>query len=172
MNGKALYTPITGPVIGTTAYFDGKLVARDAGLTLPEVAPKTATLQMMGEMEFPIWQLIQNMQAIISKVGVDILSQTMIGPELKPIEFRWVQMVKRLDGSSAEVGCKAFMNGLTASIPGYGIEVGSPSENDNPFNLMRYRLVIDGQETVLIDRIAGKVVINGKDYTKNMNSML
>lgn len=166
------YVPVTGAVIGTTAYFDGKLVARDAGLTLPEVAPMTATLQMMGEVEIPIWQLIQNLQASISKVGVDILAKTMIGPDLKPIEFRWVQMVQKLDGSSAEVGCKAFMNGFPASIPGYGIEVGSPSENDHPFNLIRYRLVIDGQEIVLIDRIAGKVVINGKDYTKNMNSML
>lgn len=169
---KGLYTPITGAVTGTTAYFRGKLVARDANITLPEVAPMTATLKMMGEVEIPIWQLIQNMQASISKIGIDTLSQTMIGPDLTPIEFRWVQMVQRLDGTAAEVGCKAFMNGFPASIPGYGVEVGSPSENDHPFNLMRYRLVIDGQETVLIDRTAGKVVINGKDYTRNMNSML
>lgn len=169
---SGLYTPVTGAVIGTTAYFKGKLVARDVALTLPEVSPMTATLSMMGEVEVPIWQLIQNMQAVITKVGIDILSQTMIGPDLAPIEFRWVQMVKRLDGTSAEVGCKAFMNGYSASIPGYGVEVGSPSENDHPYNLMRYRLVIDGQETVLVDRTAGKVVINGKDYTANMNSML
>lgn len=169
---SGLYTPVTGAVVGTTAYFDGKLVARDAAINLPEVSPMTATLPIMGEMEFPIWQLIQNMQATVSKVGIDLLAKTMIGPDLKPIEFRWVQMVKRLDGTVAEVGCKAFMNGFTANIPGYGVEVGSPSENDHPFNLMRYRLVIDGQETVLIDRTAGKVVINGKDYTAKMNSML
>ena len=167
-----LYTPVTGAVTGTTAYFKGKLVARDAAITLPEVLPKTVTLSMMGDMEVPIWQLIQNMQATITKVGIDVLSQTMIGPDLTPIEFRWVQMVQKLDGTMEEVGCKAFMNGLTTKIPGFGVEVGSASENDHTINLMRYRLVIGGSETVLVDRTAGKVVINGKDYTAKTNSML
>ena len=64
------------------------------------------------------------------------------------------------------------MNGLTASIPGGSAEVGSAIESDHTLNLMRYRLVIDGKEVVLIDRTAGKVVINGKDYTSGVNAML
>lgn len=166
------FVPISGAVIGTTAYVGGKLVARDCAITLPDVSPMTATLPLMGEMEFPLWPLISNMQATVSKVGIDVLSATMIAPDLTPIEFRWVQQVMKVDGTTAQVGCKAFMNGLTASIPGGSAEVGSPIESDHTLNLMRYRLVIDGREVVLIDRTAGKVVINGKDYTRGVNTML
>lgn len=169
---SGVYTPVTGPVIGTTAYFKNVLVARDSDLKLPDVSPVLVTLSMMGDMEFPVWQLIQNMQASITKVGIDVLSQTMIAPDFTPIEFRWVQVVQKLDGSSEEVGCKAFMNGALTNIPGYGVSVGSASENEHTMNLLRYRLVIGGQEVVLVDRTAGKVVINGRDLTANMNSML
>ena len=166
------YVPVAGAVIGTTAYFKNTLVARDCALTLPDVTPMTVTMSIMGEVEIPIWQLIQNMQATITKVGVDILEKTMISPTSAPIEFRWVQLVQKLDGTTAEVGCKAFMNGFSTNVPGFGIEVGSASENDHVLNLMRYRLVIGGEEVVLIDRTAGKVVINGKDYTSGVNSLL
>lgn len=168
----SLYTPVTGAVVGTTAYFKGKLVGRDVAITLPDVTPMTVTLPMMGEMEFPLWQLISNMQATVTKVGIDVLSQTMMSPELAPIEFRWAQQVQKMDGTSAVVGCKAFLNGLLSTLPGGSLEVGSASENDHTLNLIRYRLVIDGQEVVLVDRTAGKVVVNGKDYTKSTNALL
>ena len=166
------FVPISGAVVATTVYVNNVLVARDAAITLPDVTPMTATLPLMGEMEFPLWPLIGNMQATVTKVGIDLLSQTMIAPDLTPIEFRWVQQVMKMDGTTATVGCKAFMNGLTATLPGGSSEAGSPSENDHTFNLMRYRLVIDGQEVVLIDRTAGKVVINGRDYTSGVNALL
>lgn len=167
-----LFVPISGAVTGTTAYVNNVLVARDAAITLPDVTPMTVTLPLMGEMEFPLWPLIGNMQATVTKVGIDVLSATMIAPDLTPVEFRWAQQVMQVDGTSRTVGCKAFMNGMTATLPGGSSEVGSPAENDFTFNLMRYRLVIDGQEVVLIDRIAGKVVINGRDYTSAQNALL
>ena len=168
----SLYTPISGAVIGTTVYVNNVLVARDAAITLPDVTPMTVTLPLMGEMEFPLWPLIGNMQASVSKVGIDVLSATMIAPDLTPVEFRWTQQVMMQDGTTRVAGCKAFMNGLTATLPGGSSEVGSPAENEHTFNLMRYRLVIDGQEVVLIDRTAGKVVINGVDFTSGVNALL
>ena len=40
----AKFVNICGPVVGTTVYSNGTLVARDTAITLPEVTPVTADL--------------------------------------------------------------------------------------------------------------------------------
>ena len=49
------FVNICGPVVADTIYSDGKLVARDVSVTLPEITPMTADLQAMGTFSIPIW---------------------------------------------------------------------------------------------------------------------
>lgn len=167
-----MFVPINGPVIANTVYIDSKLVARDVTATLPEITPVTADLQAMGTMSFPIWQLLENMEAAITKIGVDLGLRTMIKPDMKPLELRWVQTVVDANGISKEVGCKAFLRGIPTKIPGVSVAVGDPSENECTFTVTRYNLFVGGQEFCLIDRLAGIVRIDGKDYASNIESML
>lgn len=165
------FVNICGPVIGTTAYCDGKLVARDTTITLPEVTPLTADLQVMGTFSLPIWQMIENMETTINKIGVDTGLRSLIKPDLKPLEFRWVQTVTNSNGVTKNVGCKAFITGIPNKIPGIGVTVGEASENECTIATTRYRLYVDGKEVFLIDRLAGVVRIAGKNYA-NMDSLL
>ena len=162
---------ICGPVVGTTAYSEGKLVARDTAITLPEVTPLTADLQAMGTFSLPIWQLIENMETAITKIGVDMGLSALIKPDMKPLEFRWVQTVTDANGVTTNVGCKAFIKGIPNKIPGIGVAVGEASENECTIATTRYNLFVDGQEMFLIDRMAGIVRIAGKDYA-DINSLL
>lgn len=165
------FVNICGPVIGTTAYSEGKPVARDTAITLPEVTPVTADLAAMGTLSLPIWQLLENMETTITKIGADMGLRSLIKPDMKPLEFRWVQTVTDANGNTKNVGCKAFIKGIPNKIPGIGITTGEASENECTIATTRYNLFVDGVEMFLIDRLAGIVRIAGKNYA-DIDSLL
>lgn len=166
------FVPINGPVVGSTVYSDGTLVARDAAITLPEVTPVVVDVPAMGTMSIPVWQILENMETTITKIGIDQGLRKLIKPGMKPLEFRWVQIVTDANGNTKNVGCKAFIKGMTNKLPGIGLEVGSQSESDITIATTRYSLYVDGKEIFLIDRLAGIVRIDGKDYAGDISSML
>lgn len=166
------FVNICGPVVADTAYSDGQLVARDVAISLPEVTPMTADLQVMGTLSLPVWQLIENMEASITKIGVDLGLRALIKPDMKPLEFRWVQTVTDANGVTKNVGCKAFIRGIPNKIPAIGLEVGSASENEVTVTVTRYNLFVNGTEAFLIDRLAGICRIAGKDYAGDLNNLL
>lgn len=158
------HTNITGAVAGCTVYSGGEIVGRDVAVTLPEVAAQTADLALMGTYTKPLWALIEHMEAEFTKIGVDKGLGKLISPGLKTLEIRWAQSGISTSGKNKTTGCKAFLTGECSKIPGISLEVGSPVELPAAFGLTRYNLFADGKEILLIDRIAGKVRINGKEY--------
>ena len=168
----AKFIPVNGPVVADTAYVDNKLVARDVAATLPEITPTTVDVQAMGTMSLPVWQLIENMELAITKVGVDLGLSTMIKPDMKPIELRWVQTVTDANGVTKNVGCKAFFKAIPNKIAGIGLAIGEQIENECTFTVTRYNLFVDGKEMVLADRLAGILRIAGTDYAGGVESML
>lgn len=165
------FVPINGPILADTVYIDGTLVARDVSITLPEVAPMTADLSVMGTFSLPIWQLVEHMEASITKIGMDKGLSSALTPDMKPLEVRWVQTVTDANGNTKNVGCKCFLRGVPANLPEIGLEIGSPSEHEVRIALTRYNLFIDGQEAWLVDRMAGIIRIAGKEYS-NFESLL
>ena len=166
------YLDICGPVVADTAYVDSQLVARDIEITLPEVTPMTADLSAMGTMTVPIWTLFDNLEATITKIGTDLGLSKLIKPDMKPLEIRWVYTAVKADGASKDVGCKAFIRGIPNKIPGIELKVGESSENAVTFMVSRYNLFVDGEEMILIDRLANIARIGGKDYAAEINSLL
>lgn len=164
-------TPITGAVTGTSFYIDNVLVARDATITLPEVAPMTAEVQAMGTMTMPIWSLLENLELLINKIGIDLGFRKALKAGISSIEVRFTQTQMDTNGKTKTILCKAFCKGMTLSIPSLSGEVGSPIESEIPYSLTRYRLVVDGDEVILADRLAGKLVVNGVDYTKDLSGL-
>ena len=165
------FIPKNGPVVADTVYSDGAQVARDIAVTLPEVAAMTVDIQAMGTMSVPIWSLLENMETAITMIGADERLRKVIKPDMKPLEFRWVQTVTDANGTTRNVGCKAFIKGIPAKIPGIGVTVGEASEAECTIATTRFNLFVDGQEMFLIDRLAGVVRIAGKNYA-DVNSLL
>ena len=168
----ATFINICGPVVANTAYVENQLVARDVSATLPEVTPTTVDVQAMGTLSLPVWQLLENMEAAITKIGVDMGLRAMIKPEPLALELRWVHTVTDANGATKNVGCKAFLRGIPNKIPEIGVTIGEASESECTFTLTRYQLMVDGIEMFLVDRLAGKLRIAGKDYTGELTSML
>ena len=154
-----LFVPISGPVVGSTAYCDNVLVARDVNFTLPEITPFVAELPATGNMSLPVWSLIEALETAITKIGVDKGLGKLIVPNMKPLEFRWVQTVTDADG-------------IPSNIPSVSVVKGETIEGEVRIATARYGLFVDGEEYVLIDKLAGKVRIMGVDYAEPVNALL
>ena len=166
------FIDICGAIVADTTYVNNVLAAKDVEATLPEVAPVAAEVQAMGTMSLPIWQLIENMELAITKIGVDKGLRSMITPETQSLEMRFVQNVTDANGITKQKGCKAFFKCVPTKIPGIAVTVGEASSNELTFTVMRYQLFVDGEELFLVDRLAGIVRVAGTDYAKTMNSLL
>lgn len=162
-----------GPIEADTIYVENKLVASDMSVTLPEVTFMTADVQAMGEMSIPLTNAIEDMEMSITKIGVDKNMTKLTAPGKKSIEIRWVQDIIKSDGTVKPEGCKAFLTVSPVTLaPGASLEIGSASENDLTFKVFRYKLVVGGEEVLLVDRLAHKIKVNGKEYSKKYDSLL
>lgn len=166
------FMDIKGPVVADTVYCDNQLVAKDTAFTLPGIEFMTADVQAMGNMTVPLIGLLENMELSITKIGLDKGLSRMNRLEKQNIEFRWVQNVVKADGSQSVEGCKAFVRTLPAAIPEIGVEVGSAPENENTYNVTRMQIFVGGTEFLLVDRLNQILRINGKDYYKQIKSLL
>ena len=159
---------ISGAIEASTVYAgkgnaDTK-VADNATVKLPAVTRKTVTISAMGDIDLPLPNSFEDMETSVTKVGLDDRSGVL--GSANRLEYRWVQDVIKADGSVQPVGCKAFMNVSPVTVtPDADVEVGSTSENEHTFKVTRYKLVIDGKEVVLLDRLAGVFRVNGRAQT-------
>ena len=121
----------------------------------------------------PLMNALDDMEMTISKSGIDKNMTALTTPGKKDIEVRWVQDRIKSDASVEAEGCKAFLKVAPVTLhPGASLEIGSASENDLTFKVFRYRLVVNGEEVLLIDRLAHVLKVNGKDYSKKYDKML
>lgn len=161
-----------GPVIANTIYSDSQLVAKDTTIALPSITPVTADFKAMGTMSLPVIGQIESMEMSITKIGIDQGLGRLARLQVMNIEARWVQDVIQADGSTKLEGCKAFLRGVSKTIPGLSIEPGSNSENDLTHEIIRYQLFAGGEELWLVDRLSQILRILGKDYYKEIASLL
>lgn len=155
-----------------SVYDSNKIMANNCSMTLPEITYMTADIEAMGTASIPLRALIEDMEATITRVGVDKGLISMCSPGSHNVEVRWVQDVISPSGAVSTEGCKAFIRGMPVKIPGIGVEIGSSPENELTFKVTRYKLVVGGKTVLLIDRFAHKLEINGKDYYKQLEEYL
>lgn len=166
------WTDIKSAVVADTVYVDNQLVAKDVAFTLPGLEFLTADVQAMGNMTVPLIGLLENMELAITKIGIDKGFSRMNRLQKQNIEFRWVQNVVKSDGSVGTEGCKAFVRTLPGSLPETGVEVGSPSEMENTYNVTRMQVYANGEEVLCVDRLSQILRVDGVDYMKKINNLL
>lgn len=166
------FVPICGPFVADKVLVDGVLVARDVAVTLPEITAATYEIQAMGPMTMPDWSRLEHMETAITKIGVDKGLASMAKPGARELEFRGVQTVTEANGVNKKVGVKAFITGHSNKIPGIGVAIGDPSENELTYGTTRYQLFVGGEEMWCIDRLTNVCRIDGVDYANEVESLL
>lgn len=163
---------VKGPVVANSLYCDNTQVAKDVKFTLPEITFKTAEISSMGTMTVPLLGLIENMETTITKIGLDTGFSKLNKLESLNLEYRWVQTSIDKNGTVKHEGCKAFVKTLPSNIPSVNVEPGSATEVEHKFTVTRLQIFVDGKEAMLIDRLNNLIVIDGTNYTTNINKML
>ena len=163
---------IPGAVAGTTVYCGGRLVARNATVTLPEITFTTVELKAGGTVEAPIPGQVDAMEMTVTVGNPDEGFGALCAPGSHEVEVRWAQQLVDSEGTSKVVGYKAFVRANGKTIPGVSLEVGSAGENECTLGVTRYRLVKDGVEVLLIDQLNGIFKFNGVDYSGGVDSLL
>jgi len=163
---------IKGAVVADTVYSNNQLVAKDVAFTLPGISLMTADVQAMGTMSVPVIGLLENMELSITKIGMDAGLRRMSKMESQNYELRWVQNVVNSNGTIKPEGCKAFIRTLPSGIPGIGIEPGNAAEGEITYGVTRVQIFVGGEEFMLVDRLSQILRIDGKDYMKDITSLL
>lgn len=168
----AKWLDLKGPVVADTVYADGELVAKDVAFTLPGIEFMTADVQAMGNLSVPLVGLLEHMELSLTKVGVDMGLSRMNRLEKQNFEFRWVQNVTKVDGSTATEGCKAFVRTMAGNLPELGVEIGSNTEAEKTFGVTRIQIFANGEELLCVDRLSQILKVHGKDYMSEINNLI
>lgn len=163
---------IPGAVAGSTVYCGGRLVARNATVTLPEITFTTVELKAGGTVEAPIPGQVDAMEMTVTATNPDEGFGELCAPGSHEVETRWAQQVVDSEGNSKMVGFKAFVRANGKTVPGVSVEVGAAGENEVTLGVTRYRLVKDGDEVLLIDQLNGIFKFNGVDYSGGVEALL
>ena len=169
---KSVSNEICGPILANRAYVDGILVGKNVGVTLPEVTPQTIEIEAMGKLSLPMWHLLEDMEAKVTKPGTDLGLGRMLGAKKLALEIRWAQEAVGPSGDMREFGCKAFITGIPKSLPGSELSPGETTENELTYAVLRYQLFVDEEEMICVDRLAGKCEIAGVNYAKDIEKYL
>ncbi len=163
---------ITGAIAGSTVYTNGKLTARNANFTLPEITFTTVELKAGGTVELPVPGNVDAMEATVTVANPDENFAELCSPGSKDVEVRFALQSVGSDGNSKLDGYKAFMRANGKTVPGISGEVGSTPENEATLGVTRLRLVKNGAEILLIDQLNGIFKFNGVDYSGGVEALL
>ncbi len=160
-----------GPTVKTKALIEGKPIAEDVTISLPEVNFKTVEVAGLGSMEV-VLPLTDPIEATVHQIGCDYGFYKALGIKNTKFELRWVENKLKNSGEQKNISCKAFITGTAKNIPGGDLAPGESFDNAINISVKRYQKFIDGKETVLIDKMNGICKLNGKDYAKEINSLI
>ena len=76
------------------------------------------------------------------------------------------------DGSMIPASSKVFITGVNKKYDPGKIENQTTMDGSIEFEVLRYRQIIDGKETLLIDKLNNIFKINGIDYMEKVRAAL
>lgn len=172
-NALGQWLDLIGPVIEARAYIDGGLVATGVKCNLPAVTNMSSEFRAMGTMNLSIVCAIEAMEFTITKVGTDMGLRKLNKQGFIDLEIRFAQDCKTINGDSRLIGAKAFLRCCPKQVlPSINIEPGTVIETECAYDVTRYQLFADGEEVMLIDRLAHIIRVDGHDYTEELRALI
>ena len=157
---------------GATFYKDNKRILDNVEITVPEVEFTTIEVEGLGKIEVPNYASIEQLDLSLKYNGTSEKDVKFVTPGLNTLEFRFVDGFIGENGKTINKGCKLFAKGYPKTIPSLSVVKGEQSEKEVTYSVTRMQLMVAGKEIYLIDKLAGIVKIDGKDYTSAINKML
>jgi phage tail tube protein FII len=164
VKGCSIYKMIDGVV-------EGKPVAIDAEVSLPQITHPTYTMQCMGDMELADQTRVNPMTLGIN-CEPSIIQSKLMGKGVQSYVIRWAQEVKRANGIFELIPYIVYVSGIPREDVSATVRPGEGTTGTLNIDVVKYRLVENGQELRYIDRVAGILKINGEDFRAEIDAML
>lgn len=166
---------IAGNVIAHRLLVDSKEIADQVSCQLPSIEKPTSEIKgagILGSIDMPITGQVNSMTFSITSRSINAGAAELAKPGIQNIELRFVQDVMQNDGSMIPASSKVFITGVNKKYDPGKIENQTTMDGSIEFEVLRYRQIIDGKETLLIDKLNNIFKINGIDYMEKVRAAL
>lgn len=165
----------SGSVIASKLLIDGNEVADNVSCQLPSLETQTTELKgagIMGSIDLPSSGQLSGLTFTINLRSVNKNSGDIMKPGIRNIELRFSRDVMTDEGMAIKEGTKIFLTGYNKKYDPGKVESPSTMDGSAEYEVTRYRIVVDGYETLLIDKLNYIYKVNGVDYMESVRAAL
>lgn len=166
---------ISGNVIAHKLLADGVEIDDNVSCQLPSIEVQTGEVKgagILGSIDMPVTGQIGSMTFTINMRSINKNAANLAKPGIQNIELRFARDVVTSDGQVIPEGTKIFITGINKKYDPGKVEPPTTMDGSIDFEVIRYRQVINGVETLLIDKRNYIYKINGVDYMQKVRQAL
>ncbi|HEX9061999.1 MAG TPA: phage major tail tube protein [Clostridia bacterium] len=166
---------LSGSVIAHKVFDDGIDIDDNVSCQLPKVEFGTTEIKgagILGAFEMPSTGQLNAMAFSLTQRSINKNSINLSRPGQHNIELRFVKDARTSDGQQIPQGTKIFLTGLTKSFDPGKVEENATMDGSIEYEVLRIRIIIAGEEVLLIDKINYIYKVNGKDYMEGIREAL
>ena len=166
---------ISGNVLAHKLLDDNVEIDDNVSCQLPSIETQTGEVKgagILGTIDLPATGQIGSMTFTINMRSTNKNASNLARPGVHNLELRFVKDVITSSGSMIPAGAKIFIAGINKKYDPGKVETPTTMDGSVDFEVLRYRQVIDGEETLLIDKRNYIYKVNGVDYMKDIRSIL
>ncbi|EGW39162.1 phage major tail tube protein [Desulfosporosinus sp. OT] len=166
---------VSGNVIAQKLLDDGVEVDDNVSCTLPSIEHEAADMKgagILGTINMPSTGQINSMVFSISLKSINKNASSLARPGTHNLELRFAKDFTSSNGQMIPQGSKIFITGIQKKFDPGKVEISATMDGSADFEVIRYRQVIDGAETILIDKKNYIYKVNGVDYMAAVKAIL
>lgn len=168
------HTLIVGATGGIKVIAEGHEIDNITSVTLPDIEQKAEEVQgsgLLGSVAIPTPGHFSAMNTTISIRAAGKDKRYLLQANTN-LEIRMAANMRATDGTMYVSGTRMYVNGTPVKVTNGSAEIGKAKEESYEYSTTRYREVVDGEETVLIDQIAGVYKVGGIDMLSGLHNAL
>ena len=165
---------IIGATGGIKVLANGTEISNVTSISLPEIELSSEELTgagILGTIAMPSPGQFGAMTTSISLRAAGKDKKYLI-VEIVNLEIRIAANVRDSEGRLYVSGTRIYVRGNPIKITNGSAEISKTRDESIDYSTTRYREVVDGEETFLIDQIAGAYRVGGKDMLTGLKSAL
>jgi P2 family phage contractile tail tube protein len=161
---------ISGNVIAQKVLSDGIEIDDNVSVQLPSIEQQTSDIKgagIMGTISMPTLGQFNSMTVSLNQRSINKNASNLAKPGTQNLEIR---LAKDVNGEPQSV--KIFVTGVNKKYDPGKVENMSTMDGSIDFEALRYRQIINGEETLLIDKQNYIFKVNGVDYMEQVRAAL
>lgn len=166
---------ITGGTVAFKVIVNKQEIDNVTNITIPDVELSTTELKgagLMGGINIPSPCMVNPMTLSISFRSTGTDKAYLFSRGESNIEIRVASDTRLPSGKILTEGTKLFFSGYPTKLASGKVEMGTTRDETVDYSVYRFREIVDGVETILIDQINNKFKINGIDRADSIRSIL